>query len=193
MPSPASHSPGPTGIETPVPEALDPPTTAGKSPPLFRSRQSAMTSSITNFVSSSTVTRTDRRSLIHCRNCLGHFHGSDQSNNSTTSVFGTDLAVIRGFRSGAKEGDGSERRYMETRARISNFHVNLESASQQGLAYPLDPHLERLDRCSRARIGWQLEEFLSAAGLWYSWHSRTPSKVSPESLAGSLVCPLTIT
>jgi hypothetical protein len=78
-----------------------------------------MTSSMTILVESSNDISTDRRRRTHSRNCRTQVQGEDQSSNITMSVSGTDCGVKRGRKRGAKEGDGSERRYIETRARIS--------------------------------------------------------------------------
>lgn len=87
--------------------------------PLLRSRHSVMVSSITNLVSSSSETSTERSRRVHSLSLRTHVHGSDQSIRMTTSVSGTDLGVKSGLRRGANDGEGSDKRYAETRARVS--------------------------------------------------------------------------
>lgn len=74
---------------------------------------------MTILVESSNDISTDLNSRIQSRNCRTQVHGEDQSRSITISVSGTDCGVKRGRKRGAKDGDGSERRYIETRARIS--------------------------------------------------------------------------
>lgn len=111
IPSPSSHSPGPRGIVT-GPLEFDMPPAAAElgSIPLLRSRHSVMVSSITNLVSSSSETSTERSRRVHSLSLRTHVHGSDQSIRMTTSVSGTDLGVRSGLRSGANDGEGSDRR-----------------------------------------------------------------------------------
>lgn len=117
-PSPSSHSPGPRGIDTGPPEFVTPVVELGSNP-LFLSFHSVMTSSMTILVESSNDINTDLKSRIHSRSCRTQVHGEDQSRSITISVSGTDCGVRRGRKRGAKDGDGSDRRYIETRARIS--------------------------------------------------------------------------
>ena len=110
------------------PPELGNPLAALGSIPRLRSRHSVIVSSITIFVSSSSEISTCRSNLTHSRSRRTQLHGSDQSSRITTSVSGILCGVKRGFRSGAKDGDGSERRYAETRARVSIALVRLTSA-----------------------------------------------------------------
>lgn len=87
--------------------------------PRFRSLHSVMFSSMTIFVSSSSDMRTCLRRRTHSRSRRTQVQGSDQSSRITTKVSGTDCAVRSGLRRGAKEREGSESKYAETRARIS--------------------------------------------------------------------------
>lgn len=61
-----------------------------------------------------------RKKRTHSLSRRTQVHGSDQSIKITTNVSGTLLGVRSGLRSGAKESEGSERRYVETRARVSS-------------------------------------------------------------------------
>lgn len=117
IPSPSSHSPGPKGIVTGPPELAA--AAALASIPLLRSRHSVIVSSMAILVSSSTETSTERSRRTHSRSRRIHVHGSDQSIRITTSVSGTDWGVKSGLRRGAKDREGSDKRYAETRARVS--------------------------------------------------------------------------
>lgn len=120
IPSPSSHSPGPSGIVTGPFELVSPPAPAELgSMPLFLSRHSVMVSSITIFVSSSSETSICRSRRTHSLSCRTQVHGSVQSSNITTKVSGILCGVRSGLRRGAKAGEGSERRYADTRARVS--------------------------------------------------------------------------
>ena len=63
---------------------------------------------------------TERSSRIHCRSCLGHLNGSDQSNKMATRVFGTVFGVRSGLSRGANEGAGVESIHIESLARMSS-------------------------------------------------------------------------
>jgi hypothetical protein len=50
--------------------------------------------------------RTVLKSRIHSRSCRIHFHGWDQSSNTTINVFGIDWGVRSGWRREAKAAEG---------------------------------------------------------------------------------------
>ena len=63
---------------------------------------------------------TERSSLVHCRSCLGHLNGSDQSSRMATRVFGTVFGVRSGCSKGANEGAGVESIHIESLAKMSS-------------------------------------------------------------------------
>lgn len=117
-PNASSHSPGPKGkLTSPSAELLFPPSNALLPRP--RSRQLIITSSIFSLQSVSRETSRVRRSLIQPLNSLNQNQGCDQSSNITMSVLDIVSGVRRGCNRGVKESEGSARRYMERRARVS--------------------------------------------------------------------------
>ena len=80
-----------------------------------------MTSSIRSVDSCSRPDMTFWRSTTQSRVCRTHFHGSDQSSKNTMRVSGIDVGVKRGLSNGANAGEGSERKYIDNRARISDL------------------------------------------------------------------------
>lgn len=78
-----------------------------------------MTSSIFSLQSASSETSRVLRSRIQSRNCLSQNHGCDQSSSTTIKVFGIVSGVRSGCSRGVNDGEGSERRYIERRARMS--------------------------------------------------------------------------
>ena len=134
---------------------------------LLWSLQSVMTSSMTILVSSSREIRTDRSSRTHCRSCRTHVHGFSQSSRMTISVSGIVLGVRRGLRRGANAADGSERRYVDTRARMSIIEVRCMSycsrrkkeRAQGGIPYPHGLHPTHRHKCSQEQTGSRWGEF----------------------------------
>ena len=78
-----------------------------------------MTFSIVSVVSLSRDEVTLRRNLTQLRTCRTHSHGSAQSSRITSSVSGIVRGFNRGLSKGANDGEGSEMRYSDKRARIS--------------------------------------------------------------------------
>jgi hypothetical protein len=79
-----------------------------------------MFSSMAIFVSSSRDRITERSRRIHCRSCLGHLKGSDQSSRMARRVLGTVLGVRSGLSKGAKDGAGVDSIQTDNLARISS-------------------------------------------------------------------------
>jgi hypothetical protein len=126
-PSASSHSPGPKGKLTSLSTVLLTPPPSRLFPPRPLSRQPIMTSSIFSLQSSSSETRRVLSSRIQSRNCRSQNHGCDQSRSTTMRVLGMVWGVKRGCSNGVKDGEGSARRYRESRARIS-FSVSIAQA-----------------------------------------------------------------
>lgn len=121
-PKASSHSPSLNGMLVLLLSLLVvPPLGSYAEPPLLRFCQSFIVDSMTSVVSSSSVEIIPLRNTIQSRNWRTQAQGSAQSKNITTKVSGTVLGVNFGFNNGAKAGEGSERRYMDKRARKSEF------------------------------------------------------------------------
>jgi hypothetical protein len=197
IPSPSSHSPGPKGIVTGPAELVNPcaPAEPG-SMPLFRSLHSVIVSSITIFVSSSREMSTCRRRRTHSLSRRIHVQGSDQSSRITTNVSGTDWAVKSGLRRGAKDKEGSESRYAETRAKVSLTFILAAISKVQGTVkvfnldhiYLLGQHPEHPGMCILKRTDWRLGVLFPSACRLTSWDLTCPQIVYLETLFGSREC-----
>lgn len=119
IPKPSSHSPGPRGITTPPSLPVPPP--ASYTPPLLRCCQSFMCSAMISLISSSRQEMICFKNRIQSLNCRTHSQGSAQSSKRTARVWGTVREVSSGFIKGEKAGEGSERKYIDRRARMSVF------------------------------------------------------------------------
>lgn len=158
-----------------------------------------MISSITSFVSSSSEISTDRSRRTHSRSCRTQVQGFDQSSRMTIRVSGTDWGVRRGLRRGAKEGEGSERRYAETRARVSvrAWSVQMSNQSTRSLEHELkskiktsylpDPHPEHPDTYTPAQTGSRWGVLSPSFSDSPVWDLKGPQRAFPETPSGSPV------
>ena len=92
----------------------------GASGPVLLSFQAVIFSSMAIFVSSSSDRITERSKRTHCRSCLGHLKGSDQSRRIAMRVLGTVFGVKSGLSKGAKDGAGVDSIQMDNLARVSS-------------------------------------------------------------------------
>lgn len=120
-PKPSSHSPSLSGMLVLLSLLVVPLLGSYAEPPLLRFCQSFIVASMASLVSSSRVDIIPLRNTIQSRNWRIQAQGSAQSRKITNKVSGIVLGVSFGFSNGAKACKGSERKYMDKRARISRF------------------------------------------------------------------------
>ena len=123
-----------------------------------------------------------RSSTIQSRSCRTQCHGSFQSSRITRRVSGIDCRVNTGFSKGANDGEGSERRYIDNRARISRSSQLYASSSNIG-SHLHDPHLARLGTYSLEQNRSRLQASSYIDPEIFLEH---PKQASRETLSGCL-------
>lgn len=190
-PSGSSHSPRLNGrVTLPSLPVLKPPLSYVDTF-LFRCCHSFIVCSI-DFVGTSPRDEVMSRSIVtQSLICRTQCHGSLQSSSTTRSVSGIVCDVNSGFRRGAKAGEDSERKYIDSLASISRCcQVYISRSGRPIKRHLLDLHPTHPDMYTPKPTHWQspASSCVGHEGVWE--HQRPKSQGALSACPGSLLSSL---